>query len=314
MRYEKDYALVSVRSGSVTFDNIMTNGESLGDAVTAAAREFAEVGIATPEVDALLLAAHVLGVGRGELAARLVSDFAWSGPQREQFWNLARRRVTREPLQHITGEAGFRQLVLAVGPGAFVPRPETELLVQMVVDAVMASGQPSPRVIDLGTGSGAIALAVATEAPHAQVWAVEKSAEALVWARRNNETNGNPVTLLQGDLADSVALVGDIAGTFDVVVSNPPYIPDEAVPRDTEVRLYDPALALYGGPDGLDAVRVLAHVARDLVAPGGLLAIEHGELQGADVRQILTDAGWRPVSTHPDLTTRDRYTTGVWPS
>jgi release factor glutamine methyltransferase len=105
-----------------------------------------------------------------------------------------------------------------------------------------------------------------------------------------------------------------VAGTFDVVVSNPPYIPDEAVPRDEEVRLFDPALALYGGPDGLDAVRVLAHVARDLLAPGGLLALEHGELQGLAVRHILTDAGWRPVSTHPDLTTRDRYTTGVWPS
>jgi release factor glutamine methyltransferase len=256
----------------------------------------------------------VLGVGRGELAARLVSGADFSNDQREQFWALVRRRSAREPLQHITGEAGFRQLVLAVGPGAFVPRPETELLVQMVVDAVMASGQPSPRVIDLGTGSGAIALAVATEAPHARVWAVEKSADALVWARRNNEANGNPVTLVQGDLADALSLVGERAGTFDVVVSNPPYIPDEAVPRDTEVHLYDPALALYGGPDGLDAVRVLADVARDLLAPGGLLALEHGELQGPAVRQILTDAGWRPVSTHPDLTTRDRYTTGVWPS
>jgi release factor glutamine methyltransferase len=292
----------------------MTTEESLGDAVVAATEEFAAAGIATPEVDALLLAAHVLGVGRGELAARLVSGGDFSRHQREQFWALVRRRSAREPLQHITGEAGFRQLVLAVGPGAFVPRPETELLVQMVVDAVMASGQPSPRVIDLGTGSGAIALAVATEAPHARVWAVEKSADALVWARRNNEANGNPVTLVQGDLADALSLVGERAGTFDVVVSNPPYSPDEAVPRDTEVHLYDPALALYGGPDGLDAVRVLADVARDLLAPGGLLALEHGELQGPAVRQILTDAGWRPVSTHPDLTTRDRYTTGVWPS
>nr|KGA07168.1 MAG: hypothetical protein GM42_2000 [actinobacterium acMicro-1] len=292
----------------------MITEESLGDAVNAAAEVFVAVGIATPEVDALLLAAHVLGVGRGELAARLVSGADFSNDQRKQFGDLVRRRSAREPLQHITGEAGFRQLVLAVGPGAFVPRPETELLVQIVVDAVMASGQPSPRVIDLGTGTGAIALAVATEAPHARVWAVEKSAEALVWARRNNEANGNPVTLVQGDLADALSLVGERAGTFDVVVSNPPYIPDEAVPRDTEVRLYDPALALYSGPDGLDSVRVLADVARDLLAPGGLLALEHGELQGPAVRQILTDAGWRPVSTHPDLTTRDRYTTGVWPS
>ncbi len=292
----------------------MTNDVSLGESLTAAAEEFAEVGIPTPEVDALLLAAHVLGVGRGELAARVVSGATWPEGQRETFEQLVIRRATREPLQHITGEAGFRQLVLAVGPGVFVPRPETELLVQMVVDAVMASGQPSPRVIDLGTGSGAIALAVATEAPHAQVWAVEKSAEAYQWARRNNERNGNPVTLVAGDLSDAVQIVGERAGTFDVVVSNPPYIPDAAIPRDAEVRLYDPAIALYGGPDGLDAVRVLASVAQQLLAPGGLLAIEHGELQGADVRTILTDAGWRPVATHPDLTTRDRYTTGVWPS
>ena len=292
----------------------MITEESLGDAVNAAAEEFVAVGIATPEVDALLLAAYVLGVGRGELAARLVSGADFSNDQRKQFGDLVRRRSAREPLQHITGEAGFRQLVLAVGPGAFVPRPETELLVQIVVDAVMASGQPTPRVIDLGTGTGAIALAVATEAPHTRVWAVEKSAEALVWARRNNEANGNPVTLVQGDLADALSLVGERAGTFDVVVSNPPYIPDEAVPRDTEVHLEAPALALYGGPDGLESVRVLADVARDLLAPGGLLALEHGELQGPAVRQILTDAGWRPVSTHPDLTTRDRYTTGVWPS
>jgi release factor glutamine methyltransferase len=292
----------------------MTEDESLAGAVTTATTEFGAVGIATPEVDALLLAAHVLGVGRGELAARLVSGGDFSRHQREQFWNLVGRRSAREPLQHITGEAGFRQMVLAVGPGAFVPRPETELLVQMVVDAVMASGQPSPRVIDLGTGSGAIALAVATEAPHARVMAIEKSADALLWAQRNNEKHGNPVTLLEGDFADALSLVGDLAGTFDVVVSNPPYIPDEAVPRDDEVRLFDPALALYSGADGLDAVRVVALVARELVAPGGLLAIEHGELQGLAVRQILLDAGWRPVSTHPDLTTRDRYTTGVWPS
>ena len=218
----------------------MTTEESLGETVAAATEEFAAVGIATPEVDALLLAAHVLGVGRGELAARLVSGGDFSRHQRDQFWNLVRRRSTREPLQHITGEVGFRQLVLAVGPGAFVPRPETELLVEIVVDAVMASGQPSPRVIDLGTGSGAIALAVATEAPHARVWAIEKSVEALAWAQRNNETYGSPVTLLKGDLADALALVGDVTGTFDVVVSNPPYIPEGAVPRDVEVRLYDP--------------------------------------------------------------------------
>jgi release factor glutamine methyltransferase len=290
----------------------MPNEKSLEAAVRSAAEEFLAAGIPSPEADALLLAAHVLGMGRGELAVRLISGDDLTQEQFDRFAGFVARRVAREPLQHITGESGFRQLVLEIGPGAFVPRPETELLVQIVVDAVLASGQASPRVIDLGTGSGAIALAVASEVPHARVWAVEKSPEAYQWASRNNEKFGGIVTLLAGDLATTELLVGDKVGTMDVVVSNPPYIPDDAQPRDPEVRLYDPAVALFGGADGLDVIRVVATVAARLIAPGGLAAIEHGELQGPWVRKILADAGWRNAATHPDLTTRDRYTTAVW--
>ncbi|MSW97260.1 MAG: peptide chain release factor N(5)-glutamine methyltransferase [Actinobacteria bacterium] len=290
----------------------MPNDITLDAAVRSAVEEFLAVGIPSPQVDALLLAAHVLGIGRGELAARLVSGDTLTREQLDRLAGYVARRVAREPLQHITGESGFRQLVLDIGPGAFVPRPETELLVQMVVDAVLASGQASPRVIDLGTGSGAIALAVASEVPHANVWAVEKSPEARAWAAHNNEKYGGIVTLLAGDLATTELLLGDEVGTMDVVVSNPPYIPDDAQPRDPEVRLYDPAVALFGGADGLDVIRQVASVAARIIAPGGLVAIEHGELQGPAVRKILADAGWRNAATHPDLTTRDRYTTAVW--
>ena len=284
---------------------------SLEEAIAAAVEEFVEVGIPTPEIDALLLAGHVLHLGRGEMTARVISGDILTPEQVDQFERLVVRRATREPLQHITGVAAFRRLELAVGPGVFVPRPETELLVQMVVDAAVASGAPSPRVIDLGTGSGAIALAVATEVPHAEVWAVEASPEALAWAERNNARLGDPVHLIAGDLRDAPQMLGDAAGTFDVVVSNPPYIPDEATPRDAEVRLYDPPMALYGGHDGLAVVRSIAAVAARLVHSGGLLALEHGELQGAAIRDILQDAGWVQVTTHPDLTTRDRYTTAL---
>lgn len=285
---------------------------ALNEVVASAVEEFVEAGIPDPEIDAILLAGHVLGLGRGEVAARLVSGEVMSSEQVEVFEKLVTRRQAREPLQHITGRAPFRRLELAVGPGSFVPRPETELLAQIVVDATVASGHASPRVIDLGTGSGAIALAVATEVAHADVWAIEASTDAVRWATLNNEELGSPVRLIAGDLADAVSLVGEAAGTFDVVVSNPPYIPDEATPREPEVRLFDPPMALYGGHDGLAVIRTIAAVAARLVRPGGLIALEHGELQGADVRSVLTDAGWSQATTHPDLTMRDRYTTAVW--
>lgn len=285
---------------------------ALTEVIASAVEEFVEVGIPDPEVDAMLLAGHVLGLGRGEIAARLISGDVMTSQQIEFYERLVIRRATREPLQHITGRAPFRRLELAVGPGAFVPRPETELLVQIVVDATVACGHASPRVVDLGTGTGAIALAIATEVPHAEVWGVEASPEAFPWATRNNEALGSPIRLVAGDLTDGVALLGDAAGTFDVVVSNPPYIPDEAIPRDAEVRLFDPPVALFGGHDGLAVIRTIAGVAARLVRPGGLLALEHGELQGADVRAITHDAGWSQVMTHQDLTTRDRYTTAVW--
>lgn len=272
------------------------------------ARRLAEAGVPTPEVDMDLLAAHVLGISRGELAGRKITGTGLSGDQSSALDALIARRAAREPLQHITGIAHFRHLTLEVGPGVFVPRPETEMVAQLAIDA-LAAVPGNPIAIDLGTGSGAIAIALATEVPHAEVHAVEVSAEAFVWAKLNAKRAGaSNLTLHFGDLADAP---DSLDGRVDVVVSNPPYIPEGMIPRDVEVRLHDPALALYGGPDGLDVVRTLERSARRLLREGGFLVIEHAEIQGEQIRELLTAAGWRAPRTHPDLTGRPRATTAT---
>jgi release factor glutamine methyltransferase len=269
----------------------------------------AHAGVPDPDVDADLLIGFVLGVGRGRVQALAVLDSPVEAADAEGVRGLASRRATREPLQHITGTAPFRSLELAVGPGVFVPRPETEQVVQFAIDALRAVPSAAPIGVDLGAGSGAIALAMATEVPHARVFAIEKSSEAIVWTRRNVEASGaTNVQLVQGDLADAFP---ELDGAADVVISNPPYVPDAAIPRDPEVRLFDPPIALYGGEDGLDVVRVISSVARRLLRPGGTLVLEHGELQGAQIRDLLTADGWRAAATHRDLTFRDRATTAL---
>lgn len=272
-------------------------------------RTLADAGVPTPDADAELLLGHVLGIGRGQVQAKTITGASLTDAERTAYLAALQRRAAREPLQHITGRAPFRSLELAVGPGVFVPRPETEFAAQLAIDALLAVASPRPRAVDLGAGSGAIALALATEVPHAEVVAVERSPEAHAWAERNIRTSGaDNIRLVLGDLADALP---ELDGTVDVVASNPPYIPDEAIPRDLEVRLHDPAAALYGGTDGLDVVRVLSLRARALLRPGGALVIEHGEAQGAEVRQLLADDGWRAPATHRDLLGRDRVTTAT---
>lgn len=282
---------------------------SLAAAVRAAAQRLADAGVPDPLVDAELLAGHVLDRRRGEVQAAIVRGDAVDEAQQHALEALVARREAREPLQHITGTAPFRHLELAVGPGVFVPRPETETVVQFAIDALLNSGEPAPIGVDLGTGSGAIALAMATEVPHARVFAAELSDDAHAWAQRNVAGVDN-LTLVLSDLADAFP---ELDGSASVVISNPPYVPDAAVPRDPEVRLFDPALALYGGADGLDVVRVLSSRALRLLRPGGVLVIEHGELQGAAIRELLTADGWRAAATHRDLTLRDRATTAIRP-
>ncbi|AAT88626.1 protein-(glutamine-N5) methyltransferase, release factor-specific [Leifsonia xyli subsp. xyli] len=269
----------------------------------------ARAGVPDPDVDAELLIGHVLGVSRGRVQALTVLEATLGPVDAARLRDLAQRRAAREPVQHITGRAPFRSLELAVGPGVFVPRPETEQVAQFAIDALRAVPSPEPIVADLGTGSGAIALALATEVPHARVFAVENSPEAFVWSRRNIDAAGAPnVRAVFADLADALP---DLDGAVDVVISNPPYVPDAAVPRDPEVRLFDPHVALYGGEDGLDVVRTISRVAWRLLRSGGALVLEHGERQGAAVRDLLTADGWRAAATHRDLTARDRATTAT---
>lgn len=282
---------------------------SLAAVVRAAAQRLTDVGVPDPLVDAELLAGHVLGRRRGEVQAAIVRGDRVDDADAVALDSVVARRAAREPLQHITGTAPFRHLELAVGPGVFVPRPETETVAQYAIDALVNSAEPAPIGIDLGTGSGAIALAMATEVPHARIFAAELSEDAHAWATRNVEGVEN-LTLVLSDLRDAFP---ELDGTASVVISNPPYVPDAAVPRDPEVRLFDPAMALYGGEDGLDIVRALSGRALGLLRPGGLLVIEHGELQGESIREILTVDGWRAAATHRDLTLRDRATTALRP-
>lgn len=269
------------------------------EALRAAERRLREAGVPSPRVDAELLAAHLLGVTRGRLRAlALTGAVAPAGLD-----DLVEERARRVPLQHLTGRAAFRRIDLAVGPGVFVPRPETETVAQLVIDR--AIGLESPKIVDLGTGSGAIAAAVADEVPRADVYAVELSDLALAWAGPNLERFG--VHLVKGDLATALP---EQDGSFDIVVSNPPYIPAGAVPTEPEVAEHDPRMALYGGgADGMELPRAAASSAARLLRPGGYFVMEHAEVQAPWVASFLEQAGvWTMISTHQDLSGRDRAT------
>jgi release factor glutamine methyltransferase len=269
----------------------------------------AAAGVPDPEVDAELLIGHVLGLSRGGVQARLVMGGELGEADAAALEPLVARRARREPLQHLTGRAAFRSLELAVGPGVFVPRPETEQVAQLAIDALRSAAEPEPVAIDLGSGSGAIALAMATEVPHARVWAVENSPQAFPWTRRNVEEVGAPnLELVFGDLATALR---ELDGRAAVVISNPPYVPAGELPRDPEVRLHDPEAALYGGTDGLDVVRVISRRAAELLHSGGVLVLEHAETQSASIAALLAADGWRAISHHRDYTMRDRATTAL---
>ncbi|TJY65359.1 peptide chain release factor N(5)-glutamine methyltransferase [Arthrobacter sp. CAU 1506] len=274
-------------------------GSNLAEALAAAAARLAEAGVPSPRVDAELLAAHLLGVSLGRVRALALMD----AESPDGLEDLVAERATRVPLQHITGRAFFRHVELQVGPGVFVPRPETETVAQHAIDQALAL--PAAKVVDLGTGSGAIAAAVASEVPTATVYAVELSDLAHAWAERNLAPLG--VTLLRDDLRTALS---EHDGTFDVVVSNPPYIPSEAVPREPEVAEHDPQMALYGGgADGMELPAATAATAARLLKPGGYFIMEHAEVQAAAVLSLLQAAGcWQQVATEYDLTGRERAT------
>jgi release factor glutamine methyltransferase len=273
------------------------------DEVRRAAARLAEADVESPQADAEQIAAYVHGVRRTEL--HVVPDEKFDA----SFWVAVGRRAAREPLQHITGVAYFRYLELAIGPGVFAPRPETEVMTGWAVDALKRLPVAEPVVADLGTGSGAIALSIAHEVPGSRVYAVEADPLAAAYAERNVAAQaGGDVILVRGDFATALA---DLDGTVDLVVSNPPYIPlGASVPP--EVGEYDPPAALWSGADGLDAIRSVQRVAARLLRPGGLLAVEHGAPQGDEVRQVFATAdGWQDITQHQDLANRDRFVTAL---
>jgi release factor glutamine methyltransferase len=284
----------------------MTPGEPTPDlaaAVREATMTLAAAGIASAPVDAVLLAAHLLDVDTSEVRRRIaVGGSGAPGGYAE----LVARRATRVPLQHLTGQAPFRTLTMQVGPGVFVPRPETELIVDHVLRELARGGRAHPVVVDLCTGSGAIALSVKAEAPYARVVAVELSPSAVQWATLNRDQLGLDVEIIT---ADARTAVSELVGHVDVVVCNPPYIPDGATPVDPEVRDYDPQEALYGGgARGLDLPVAIAIHAAALLRDGGALVMEHADVQGATLPPELAATGlFTLVVDHPDLVGRPRH-------
>jgi release factor glutamine methyltransferase len=290
----------------VATDPAVTDAADLRAVLAVATDRLADAGVGSPRHDAEALAAHVLGVPRSTLVLREMN-----AEHRRRYEALVAERASRVPLQHLTGVAGFRHLDLSVGPGVFVPRPETELLAGWALEQL--TGEPT--VVDLCTGSGAIALSIGNEYPQATVYAVEREAHAHAWARRNADSRAaagdTPITLVEADATHPQTLA-ELDGTVDVVVTNPPYVPDGATVA-REVAEHDPAAALWGGPDGLDVIRKLVRRASALLKPGGQIGIEHADAQGATVPRVLAEiGGWSQITDHKDLNGRDRFTTARW--
>ncbi len=277
----------------------------LRTAVRNATMALAEAGVASAPVDALHLAAHLMGQDVSEVR-RLMVLGGTDAPV--GYDDLVAERATRVPLQHLTGRAWFRRLELHVGPGVFTPRPETELLVDLALRALV--GLDAPLVVDLATGSGAIALSVKQEHPSASVYAVELSELAYGWAAANRDRLGLEVGIEQGDACTAYP---ELVGTVDVVTCNPPYIPVGQVPLDPEVRDHDPELALYGGSaDGLGIPLAMAARAAELLCPAGVLVMEHADTQAGSLPRALSATGaWTTVVDHPDLVGKPRCVVAV---
>jgi release factor glutamine methyltransferase len=248
-------------------------------------------------VDAELLLAHVLGIPRGRL---LLADPPDDG-QVQALDALVARRAAREPLQHLVGTAVLGRVEVAVGPGVFVPRPETETLLERALGLLTG---PAPVVVDLCTGTGALALAIAHERPGATVHAVEVDPGALPWTRRN--LAGSRVELHEADVT-AAGVLAELTGVVDLVTCNPPYVPDGlAVPPEVDA---DPRGAVFAGPDGLAVIRPVADLAHRLLRAGGAVALEHDDSHPVAVRDVLAGAGFTGVTTHPDLAGRPRVAT-----
>lgn len=260
------------------------------------------VGSTSPMPEARTLLAHSAGVELSQVALLTTLDTV----QAARFQELVEARATGIPVQHLTGRAFFRTVELQVGPGVFIPRPETEVMTGWAIERL--AGLEQPVVVELCAGSGAISRALAEEVPGARIHAVELDPTAAEYARRN--LLGTGVDLRVGDMAEAFP---DLDGTVDLVITNPPYIPLEAWESvEAQVRDHDPQLALFSGQDGLDAMRVVSRVAARLLRPGGWVCAEHAEVQAESAPQVFVDAGcFEQVRDLPDLTGRPRFVTGI---
>jgi release factor glutamine methyltransferase len=266
-------------------------------------------GVTSAAVDAELLACYCLGISRSELQLLIATQKEFPDKYLEQFQSAITRRVAREPLQHITGSAPFRHLELKVGPGVFTPRPETEQVVEFAMEKI--NNLPNPLIVDLCSGSGAIAISLATEIPGSKVFAVELSKEAFGYLIQNAASYGlSEANLRNEDLQDSLS---ELDGQVDLVISNPPYIPTGAIPIDLEVQLHEPSMSLYAGVDGLDAVRKISIRAKDLLKSGGLLVLEHADPQSNAIGKLLLAEGWLEIEARADLAGKERMISAVKP-
>ena len=270
---------------------------ALRRAIDDATVTLADAGVASPRSDAEELAAHVVGTNRGRLALAdaLTDDFA------ERYTTFITARAHRVPLQHLIGTAAFGAVTVEVGPGVFVPRPETEALLEWAMRQQLG---PHPVIVDVCTGSGALALALARHQPAARIIAVDNSADALQYARRNS--SGTAVQVRYGDVTDP-ALLAELDANVDLVVANPPYLPDDAE-VEPEVAQHDPPTALFGGPDGMAVIAAISAATTRWLKPGGLLAVEHDDTTSEATKALLQN-GFDEITSHTDLAGRSRFVT-----
>ena len=281
----------------------------ISEALELATDKFSAAGVLSPSVDAELLGCFILEASRSELTLLAIAGEIFPENRLADFLEAVQRREKREPLQHITGLAPFRHLELEVGPGVFIPRPETEQVVDLAMQKLESI--QNPVIVDLCSGSGAISIALNTEVAASTVYSVELSKDAFSFLTRNYHRYGlDPKALRNENLTTALE---ELKAGVDLVVSNPPYIPDAAVPIDLEVQLHDPALALYGGADGLDVIRQISTRAWYLLRPGGHLVLEHAHTQAPAIGELLLTQGWQEVVSASDLTGKDRMISAVRP-
>ena len=277
----------------------------LAQALEEARQKLAQAKVPSPDADAHWLLAHAISSNRAEVLRRITLLEDLSQTEQDLFYASLNRRVKREPLQHITGKAAFRNLELLVGPGVFIPRFETEQVAQIGID-FLKSLSSTAKAADLGTGSGAIAISLALETS-AEVVAIEVSNDAAKYARENIQRLAPHVQLIVGSFEQSLLNLTEL----DLIISNPPYIPRAAVPTEPEVYKFDPEVALYSGEDGLDSIREIVAISTFALRPEGMLVLEHADGQSDQVCELLLEQGFTSVTAHPDPTGRLRAVSGI---